>query len=90
MTERFLHVQHYTIGVRAARACAQEDSRARRVARRPRTRTSDGLWSSRAQAIMAAIKRIRTTEDPDAADERANEVRRLIRQCMDAAKREIR
>ena len=45
--------------------------------------------SDRAQAIMAAIKEIRAAGDPDLADERADEVRRLIREFMDAAKREV-
>ena len=46
--------------------------------------------STRAQAIMAAIKRIRAAGDPDIADERADEVRALIREFMEAAKQEIR
>ena len=46
--------------------------------------------SSRAQAIMNAIKAIRTSESPDSADVCADQVRRLIREFMDAAKQEIR
>lgn len=48
------------------------------------------VLSTLAQTIMAAIKRIRASTDPDMADDCADEVRTLIREFMQAAKEEIR